>query len=308
MKRTLRLWVVTLLTASTLPAAERREVIQQAFRADPGRLVLIDAGPLDLFVRAADVPEIRINAELAAGALKEAQALAWIESHRPVIADDPEAFRLTVPEGRRFGLLRGVVASRARLEVVLPLRVLPDLATSSGNLRVEGEFPEARPLRLRTAAADVFFAGWAPRVEARSTSGSIEVRASRPLDEFLARSASGSVLLTGGARLARCDNASGTVRLSALVGPVGVATTSGNVVLQFDSLATGDEVRVTTSSGRVSLTLPPKAEPGGTLASSRGEIRSSYGGEASPQGGRFVLFGRKPILTITTTSGRIDLS
>ncbi len=308
MTRTLLLCTVVLHAATALHAAERREVIQRVFPAAPGRLVLIDAGPLDLLVRAADVPEIRINAELAAGALKEAQAVAWIEAHRPVIEDDPDAFKFTVPEVRRFGLLRGVVASRARVEVVLPFRVLPDLATSSGNLTVQGEFPDARPLRLRTATAEVLLAGWAPKVELRSTSGSMEVRASRPLDEFLARSASGNVVLSGGARLARCDNASGTIRLNALVGPAGVATTSGSVALQFDALTAGDEVRVTTSSGRVSVSLPPGAEPGGELSSSRGEIRSSYGGEASPEGGRFTLRGRKPVLTITTTSGRIDLS
>lgn len=308
MRRTPLLCAAVVFAATAVHAAERREVIQQVFPAGPGRVVLIDAGPLDLFVRAADVPEIRISVELAAGALKEAQALAWIEAHRPVIEDGPDAFKLSVPEVRRFGLLRGVVASRARVEVVLPIRVLPDLATSAGNLRVEGEFPDARPLRLRTATAEILFAGWAPKVELRSTSGSMEVRASRPLDQFLARSASGNVVLAGGARLARCDNASGTIRLDALVGPAGVATTSGSVTLQFDSLAAGDDVRVTTSSGRVSVSLPPGAEPGGELSSSRGEIRSSYGGEANPEGGRFTLHGRKPVLTITTTSGRIDLS
>lgn len=308
MMRTLLLCTVALHTAAALSAAERRDVIQRVFPAAPGRVVLIDAGPLDLFVRAADVPEIRIYAELAAGALKAAQALAWIEAHRPVIEDAPEAFKLSVPEARRFGLLRGVIASRARIEVVLPFRVLPDLATTTGSLTVEGEFPDARPLRLRTASAEVLLTGWAPKVELRSISGSLEVRASRPLDEFLARSASGNVVLSGGARLARCDSGSGTVRLNALVGPAGVASTSGSVALQFDSLATGDEVRITTSSGRVSVRLPPGAEPGGELVSSRGEIRSAYGGEAHPEGGRFSLHGRKPLLTITTTSGRIDLS
>ncbi len=308
MMRKALLCAILLHAANGVHAAERREVIQNTFPAGPGRVVLIDAGPLDLFVRAADVPEIRIHVELAAGAFKETQALAWIAAHRPVIEDDPDAFKVSVPEMRRFGLLRGVVASRARMEVVLPFRVLPDLATSSGNLTVHGEFPDARPLRLRTATAEILLTGWAPKVELRSTSGSMEVRASRPLDEFLARSASGNVVLSGGARLARCDNASGSIRLNALVGPAGVATTSGNVALQFDSLAAGDEVRVTTSSGRVSVILPPGAEPGGELSSSRGEIRSSYGGEASPEGGRFRLSGRKPILAITTTSGRIDLS
>ncbi len=308
MRRGFLLYAAILQAATALHAAERREVIQRVFPADPGRTVLIDAGPLDLYVRAADVPEIRINAELAAGAFRDAQALAWIEAHRPVIEDDPEAFKLTIPESRRFGLLRGVIASRARLEIVLPFRVFPDLASSSGNLTVQGEFPDAQPLRLRTATGEILFTGWAPKLELRSTSGSMEVRATRPVEQFLARSASGNVVLDGGARLARCDNASGAIRLKALVGPAGIATTSGNVTLQFDSLAPGDEVRVTTSSGRVSIVLPPGAEPGGEISSSRGEIRSSYGGEASPEGGRFRLPGRQPILTITTTSGRIDLS
>lgn len=165
MMRKLLLCTVALHTATALPAAERRDVIQRVFPAAPGRVVLIDAGPLDLYVRAADVPEIRINTELAAGALKEAQALAWIEAHRPVIKDAPEAFKLSVPEARRFGLLRGVIASRARIEVVLPFRVLPDLATTTGSLTVEGEFPDARPLRLRTASAEVLFTGWAPKIE-----------------------------------------------------------------------------------------------------------------------------------------------
>lgn len=308
MKKHLLVCAMVLHATATVHAAERREVIQRVVPAAPGRVVRIDAGPLDLTVRAADVPEIRIHVELAAGALKESQALAWIEAHRPLIEDGAGEFVMTVADIPRFGLLRGVVASRARVEVVLPFRVLPDLATSTGDLRVEGEFPEARPLRLRTASADLFFAGWAPKVELRSTSGNMEVRTSRPLEAFLARSASGNVLLAGGARLARCDNASGSVRLNALVGPAGVATTSGHVALQFDALKAGDEVRVTTSSGRVSVSLPPGAEPGGQLTSSRGEIRSSYGGEASPEGGRFTLHGRKPLLTITTTSGRIDLS
>lgn len=307
MRRSLLLAALACSAATASEAAERREVIDRSFPATSGRVVRLDAGPLDLLVRAAEVPEIRVHVELAAGAIKESQALAWIEAHRPLIEDGPEAFTLTVAEGRRFGLLRGVVASRARLEVVLPYRVFPDLSTTSGNLRVEGEFPEARPLRLRTASGDVFFAGWSPKVEVRSTSGSLEVRASRVLEEFLARSASGSVLLTGGARLARCDNASGAVRLNALLGPTGVATTSGNVALQFDAVRRGDEVRVTTSSGKVSVSLPPGAEPGGELTSSRGEIRSAYGGEASPQGGRFRLPGHTPLLIITTTSGRIDV-
>lgn len=302
-----RLTAITLLAAVSAIGAERSEVIAKVYPAQQGKVVLIDAGPLDLFVRSADITEIRLNVQLAAAAFKETQAVKWIEAHRPEVIDSHDSLRILTPEPKGINLFKGVVTSRARIEIVVPPFVLPDLTTSSGALQVEGEFASARPLRLRSSTGDIELTGWAPEVEMRTTNGDMRVRAPRAVEGLLARTASGEVFLTGGARRVRCDTSSGNVHLDGLLGPIGIATTSGNVTGRFDALGAKDEVRVSSSSGKVRLTLPPGSTPGGELTSARGEIRSVYPGEADPKGGRLRLAGSGPRIVITTTSGRVEL-
>ncbi|MFI5142903.1 MAG: DUF4097 family beta strand repeat-containing protein [Thermoanaerobaculales bacterium] len=296
------------LLAAPLLAAERREVTTRSFPAPDGKLVLIDAGPLDLQVRAADIHDIRVRVELVAAAFSEAQAASWIELHRPTIEDSESQLRIQAPDPSGISLLKGVLVTRARIEVTLPPSVRPDLSTSSGTLRADGEFSVAKPLRLRTASGDSEFTGWASEIEVRSTSGDMQVHASRAIDTLMARTASGSLLLVGGARTVRCDASSGDIHLEGLLGPVNAVTSSGSVVARFDALGATDEVHVSTSSGKVRITLPPGSQPGGELRSAKGEIRSAYPGESDPKGGLLKLSGAGTKLTVTTTSGRIDLN
>ncbi|HPC81838.1 MAG TPA: DUF4097 family beta strand repeat-containing protein [Thermoanaerobaculaceae bacterium] len=305
--RTLVISMLVLAVGAAAGAAERREEISRAFPAPAGKLVLVDAGPLDLVVRVAEITEIRVKVELVAGAFREAQATAWIEAHRPTLEDREGELRLVAPDPGGVKLFKGVLVSRARVELVIPPTVRADLSTSSGNLRAEGEFGASRPLRLRAASGDIELVGWAPEVEARTTSGSLLIRATRALERALARSASGNVVLTGGARALRADTTSGQVRAEGLLGSVAVATSSGAVTLRFDALAGTDEVSVATTSGRVRLVLPPGTQPGGELASSRGEIRSEHPGEAEPRGSKVRLAGGGPRVSISTTSGKIEL-
>jgi hypothetical protein len=302
-----RLSLVGVLLAATAWSAERTETISKTYPATQGKAVIIDAGPLDVAVRSAAIDEIRLKVELTAGAFSEKQALAWLDAHRPVIQDGPESLQLTAPDPRGVKLFRGVVISRARVELVLPYFVRPDLSTSTGNITVEGEFPAAKPLRLRVATGSVDFSGWAGEVEARSTSGDLRVRAVRALDYFLARTADGNVQLTGGARRVRCDASSGDVRLEGLLGSIGVVSTSGDVLAQFDTLAAGDEVRIAATSGQVRVGLPPAATPGGEITSKSGEIRSAFPGTADPKGGRLTLAGTIGSLLVSTTKGKIEL-
>ena len=298
---------VLLLAAGLAVAADKNEVITQSFPAAPGKVVLVDAGALDLFVRAADIPEIRVHVELAAGAFKAAQAKHWVDSHRPTFEDSEGQLRIYAPDPGGIKLFKGVVVSRARMEVVLPLSVRPDLSTTSSTMRVEGEFAEARPLRLRSAAGNIELVGWAPEVEIRTTSGNAVLQASRAFERLLARTASGMVTLTGGARTVRCDTSSGAVSLAGLLGALAVVTTSGDQTLAFDALPPDAEVRLTSASGRIRLTLPPGTQPGGEVASVRGEIRSVYPGIAPANEPRLKLSGSAPRLTINTTSGKIEL-
>ncbi len=306
MKRNALPLAVLLLAGSAL-AADKSEVMTQAYPATPGKVVLVDAGALDLFVRSSDIPDIRVRVELAAGAFKETQAKAWIDSHRPTLEDSDQQLKIVAPDPGGVKLFKGVVISKARMELVLPLTVRPDLSTTSSTMKVDGEFLSGNPLRLRSASGDIELSGWAPEVEVRTTSGNITVKASRAFERLLARTASGTITLTGGARAVRCDSSSGPVTLGGLLGPTAVVTTSGAITLSFDALSHDAEVRVGSASGRVRLTLPPGTEPGGEVTSVRGEIRSVYPGVAPSNEPRLKLSGTAPKITVTTTSGKIEL-
>jgi DUF4097 and DUF4098 domain-containing protein YvlB len=298
---------VLLLLASVAAAAEKSQVIEKSFPSQPGKIVRVDVGPLDVYVRASDIPDVRLKVELVAAAFSEKQANDWIQAHLPTIDDTEGELRITAPDPGGVSLFKGVFVTRARVELTLPQNVRPDLSTSSGTLRAEGEFPEAKPLRLRSASGDIEFTGWVPRLEARTVSGNIQVLATRAIDDLLGRSSSGAIDLTGGARKATCDNASGDVHLAGLLGPVAVNTTSGDVVARLDALPAGDEARITTTSGKVRVTLPPGTQPGGVLASTKGEIRSSYPGKTDPDAIKLDLSGKDPKVFVTTGSGKIEL-
>ena len=306
--RARNLAVILALVAATSLAAERNESIVRSFPAQPGKTVFIDAGALDLTVRSAEIDEIRLDIEMATAALKESAAQGWLDRHHATIEDTGAQLRVVVPDPGGLDLFKGVIVTKARIRLVVPMGVLPDLSTSSGNLTVEGTYAEARPMRLRAASGDVELEGWAPEVEARSTSGDISIRASRAIDSILIRTANGSVELTGGAKVVRCDTSSGDVRLAGLLGATTINTTSGNVNARFDALPAAAEVHVGTDSGKVRLALPPGIQPGGELRSTKGEIRSSYAGQAGEdREPRLALAGNGPKVFVTTVSGRIEL-
>jgi DUF4097 and DUF4098 domain-containing protein YvlB len=299
--------LILLLAAGAAMAADKNEVITKTYPTSPGKVVLVDAGALDVSVRSADIPDIRVRVELGAAAFKETQAKAWIESHRPTFDDTPGQLKIVAPDPGGVNLFKGVVISKAHMELVVPLAVRPDLSTTSATMRVEGEFASATPLRLRSASGDIEFSGWAPEVEARTTSGNVTIRAARSIERLLARTSSGAITLTGGARAVRCDSSSGAVALAGLLGPTAVTTTSGSITLAFDALSADAEIKLASASGRVRVTLPPGTQPGGEVSSVRGEIRSIYPGTAPANEPRLLLAGTAPKISIITTSGKIEL-
>lgn len=290
----------------SLEAAERKETIVKQAAAREGMQVVVESGSLDVAVRVSAIDEVRVEVELACAGLKEKAVEAWVASRRPEFVETPEAFKVLV-QPAEAAFFKGVVVTRARMNLVVPPYVQLDLSSTSGNLQLDGELPKGKPLRLRSASGDVEFMGYAPEVEVRTTSGDIRLRFSKPVDSLLIRTSSGDVEAVGGARLVRADSSSGELRITGLLGPAGVATTSGDVSLGFDALPEGSEVRVTTASGKVRLTLPPGSRPGGEVSSVRGEIRSAFPGETPGRGGRLILSGEGPRIYVSSTSGRIEL-
>ncbi|MCX7895869.1 MAG: DUF4097 domain-containing protein [Thermoanaerobaculum sp.] len=300
------LWLWVLVACTSVQAAERKETIVKQATAREGMKVRVEGGSLDVAVRVSAIDEVRVEVELACAGFKEKAVEAWMAAHRPQFSETPEAFTITV-QPTQAPFLKGLVVTRARMQVILPPYVQLDLSAQSGNLQLEGELARAKPLRLYSASGDVEFVGFAPEVEARSTSGDIRLRFSRPVESLFVRTSSGDVEVTGGAKLVRADSSSGELRMTGLLGSVGAATTSGDVQLTFDALPSESEVRITTTSGKVRLTLPPGSKPGGEVSSVRGEIRSAYPGQTPGGGGKLLLSGEGPKLWVNTTSGRIEL-
>lgn len=301
-----RFVVTALFLPALLQGAERSEAISKRAPAREGKILVVEAGPLDVSVRTSPIEEIRVDVELACAGLKEKTVESWLEASRPSFEDSNEAMKILV-KGNGLGLFRGLVITKAKMSLVVPPYIRLDLSSSRGNLKVEGDFHASQPLRLFSGSGDVEFLGFAPEVETRTTSGDIRLRFAKPVDSLLVRTASGDVEVVGGVRLLRCDTSSGELRAVGLLGSVGVATTSGDVSLNFDALPGDSQVKVSTTSGKVVVSLPPGAQPSGEVQSASGEIRSVYPGETPGKGGRLLLSGHGPSLAISTSSGRIEL-
>ena len=278
------------------------------FPSAEGKVVTIDGADLDISVRSADVPDIQVETELHIGGVGEEKGQKWIDSHTPVFTDGAKALTVTVDADKIGFLGFGYLSAKARLSVLAPSRIVPDLTTTSGSIHVRGDFPDAAPLRLRTSTGDMEFVGVASSVDVHSASGDIEIEVVRPLEGFSVRTASGDVRLVGGTRKANVDTASGKIWLGDLSGSVEASTSTGKITLRWDRLDAGETVRIRSSSGAVQLEIPASARPAGTLTTTTGNVRSDFPGEVTEDGSSLRLTGDGPVFDVETASGEIQLT
>jgi len=293
------------LVPAAVPAAERSLRETRRYPAPPGTRLLVDAPDMDVTLRLGDVEAIAVTTDLAIAGVSESQARAWIEGHTPQVDAADGLVAVRVPKGHYGFLGLGLITRRARLELVVPPGVVPEIHTTGGSIRVRGDFPGADPLVLRSAQGDVSVLGAARSVDVATTSGAIRIEAVRPLDRLTARTTSGDVELVGGARTVEVDTASGDVRLAHLSGSVQATSSTGDVVLAFDRLPDEASVRASSSSGTVRLLLPEGTSPRGTLTTQRGSIRCALPGTVSGDGHTVTLEGSGPELALRTGRGEL---
>jgi hypothetical protein len=300
--------ILVLLPFSAAQAAQKDLAQTDHFPSAEGKMVVVHANGLDVRMRVADVSQIEVETELHIGNVGEEKAQRWIESHTPVFADEEGKLSVLIEPGKSGFLGFGRLSARARLALLVPGDVVPDLTTTGGTLSVRGDFPHAAPIRLRTSTGDIDLTGAAKSLDVRSTSGDVQLEVIRPLERLFARTSSGEVRLTGGAREARVETASSKIWLENLSGDVNVSTSTGKVTLRWDRLDVGASVRVRSSSGRVHLVLPTDSRPQGTLTTTTGDIRSDFPGEISEDGGSLTLQGDGPSFDVESASGDILLT
>lgn len=291
-----------LVPAPGFPAS--RAVNQEwRFPAAPGKRIVVDTADMDVHLRAGDVEEILVTVDARISNVTERQAEQWIAMHTPTFHDSFESLDIETKRGPK-GIL-GHLTAKARLSIVAPISAIPDIATLSGAIEVRGDFPGAAPLRLATMTGNISFLGAARSVAAVATSGKVVLRVVRPLDDVIVRTTSGKVTLSGGARHASVDTASGNISLTELSGSVQISTSSGAVTLSWDRLGAGERVVVRSTKGSVRLTLPPGILPGGELRTVTGKIRSWIPGTPAANGTVLKLAGQGPLFDIETAKAEI---
>jgi hypothetical protein len=303
----LSLTTMLMLLVPYIDAAQRDLLKTERFPAVAGKLVVIDAADLDVNVRAADVHELVITTDLQISGVSEKRAEAWIANHTPTFNDSEEKLLVTVQPGKDGFLGLGLLTARARMRIVLPTSVIPDLTTTSGRIKVHGDFPDANPLRLRTATGDMELTGAASSIDIRTTSGDSRIDVMRPLTSFFARTSAGHVTLTGGAITAHVETASGDIRLNNLSGSAHASSSTGRVSLSWDRLDPSSTVKALTASSRIMIVVPVNAEPQGTLRTVTGTIRSDFPGRINERGDSVDLEGNGAVIEAETASGQLTL-
>jgi hypothetical protein len=295
----------SLVLVAGVDAAQRKVLDTQRFPLPSSARVAVDVASTTVHVRSSDVLEVEVTNDLRISGVGEDKAAAWIDRHTPTIVAGEDGLDIRVEPGRDGFLGLGLLTARARMYVVTPATAVPDVTTGDGDIRVHGDFPEAAPLRLRTATGGMELEGATRELEIRSASGDARIQVIRPIDRIFARTSSGDIDLEGGARQVEIDTASGDVRLRNLSGSATVATSTGKIVLHFDRVDPDSTIDVRTASGRVHIVLPEGARPRGTLSTTTGTIRCDLEARASEVGNTLELTGDGVELVVDTASGEI---
>ena len=302
------LGLLTVAAPGPAVAAQKDVATTESFPSADSKRLEVDAADLDVRLRTADIEVIEADLLLHIGGVGDEKAQRWIDNHTPEFTDSEDRVQIVIEPGKSGFLWFGSLTARARLTLLAPDTVIPDITTTSGAIQIRGDFPNARPLHLRTSTGNVEMDGAAASIDFRSAAGDAQIKVVRPLDTLFARTSSGDVSLVGGARMARVDTASGRISLQNLSGDAEVSTSTAKVILSWDRLEPGATVRVRSSSGSVQLIVPAGVSPQGTITTTTGSVRSELPGEVVEGGMTLRLSGDGPTFDIETASGEIQLT
>jgi len=280
---------------------------RDSFSLKEGQHLVIDALDMEINAYGADIPILRCLSNIKISGAGAAKADAWITAHIPQFENTPEALEIRFTPTKTGFLGLGMMTQRKKLSLIIPLHVIPEITTSSGNIILKGDFAQANPLRFQSGKGNIQFTGAASAMEIRSTSGSADIQVFRPLGKFWARTASGSISLEGGSRDLHIETASGKLEIRGLLASASVETVSGDVEIQWDAVDPNSVIKIRSASGLLRIILPPNLNPGGSITTTTGNIRSEFPGEALEDSSGVRLGGDGPVLDIESASGDILL-
>ncbi len=335
--RTRHLLLALLIGALAVPALAQRgeSVYDRTFAFSPSDDLTVGTSSADVFVRAADVSEARVEVLGRGGDLRDG-----FERLNFSVDREGDVLRVRTERRGRWTMGRSpsfdivvTVPARADAQIgtssgdveIRGLRGVVNVGTSSGDVEladVEGDGIEVSTssgdieLRRVLAKDDASFSTSSGDVDADGLrAGTLSFSASSgdfdgddvEADRFSASTSSGDIILGDVRGEANVNSSSGDVELRAVAGPLTVDTSSGDVEVRMTEAA---PVAVSTGSGEVDLVLPEGM--GADLDLRGGSIRIAsdlgFRGETERRSARGALGSGGETVRVRSGSGRITLS
>jgi len=126
--------LVALLLPGAVSAAKRELLVTDRFPATAGQSVVVDAGDVDVSIRAADVDEVAVTTNLRISGVSQERAEEWLATRTPSFEEAPDRLSVVVSPEKGGFLGFGLLTARARLSLVLPASVGPDITTTKGSI------------------------------------------------------------------------------------------------------------------------------------------------------------------------------
>ena len=242
------------------------------FDANPGDTVVVDVSFHSVEVRAEPGGSVDVTVDITVKGDGSSSAKA-AQDLTPIFED--QGNRLLIRSTRSKGWSWKNVKAKGHVIVLMPPDVNLLIDSSSGGAKIIGDFGNAK-VTFDASSGSLTADGAMGELHSDTSSGSVHATTKRPLDKFTADASSGSVRLSGGARMAKVDTSSGSITLSGLLGEGKFDASSGAIKAQWDAIPPGTPVRAGASSGSVTLTFPSGTSVSGSLEVSSGGLHSDF--------------------------------
>ncbi len=134
--------LLTVLIPGPAMAAQKDVATIESFPSAESKHLEVDAADLDVRLRTADVDVIEADLLLHIGGTGEEKAQRWIENHTPEFTDSVNRLQITVVPAKSGFLWFGSLSAKARLTLLAPDEIVPDITTTSGGIQIRGDFPK----------------------------------------------------------------------------------------------------------------------------------------------------------------------
>jgi hypothetical protein len=300
--------MLLLATACVRRGLPTRTHETRTFPAAADKLVKVDVRSLDVRVNVAEANVITATVNLEAQSSSRSAARRWVERNTPQFDDSASTLEVRQPTREGTVILFGFMHNRGLVELTVPPTCRLEIHTSSGDVALSGEAAVSGPVRVDTSSGDVTVRGGARELVIRTSSGDVLVSGGK-LVGFEADTSSGDITLNSGSERTLVETSSGEVRLDKLAGGLSADTSSGDVRATWETLASGQKVRVHSASGDVRLRVPAATGLIGEITTTSGTISSDFPGSSERREHHFTLTSPAPAVDfeVHTSSGDVTL-